>query len=95
MATIDIKKINIVASWDYTSKNKECVCNRSLHLPTVGQVEKQNIYRNDISFGECGHAYHTECINAYLKAYGGMCPCDRLNWTTVKNDYKIKYSILK
>lgn len=95
MATIDIQHIDIVSSWDYISKNKECVCNRSLHLPTVNQIENRNIYRNDITFGECGHAYHTECINSYLKTYNNMCPCDRLPWTSIKNNYKIKYSVLK
>jgi hypothetical protein len=95
MATINVTDLELVASWNYNSKNKECVCNRSIHLPTANQVEKKNIYRNDITFGECGHAFHTECINSYLKTYNNMCPLDRLPFTKSENNYKIKYNVIE
>lgn len=92
MATINIKNIDIVATWDYTSKNKECICNRSLHLPTVNDIDNKLINRNNIFFGECGHAYHKECLNPYLIKYDNMCPQDRLKWESKKinkEEYKI------
>lgn len=95
MAEIQILNINLVATWDYETNNKECVCNRSLHLPTVNQIENKNIYRNDITFGECGHGFHTECINSYLKTYNNMCPHDRLPFIKCKNNYKIKYNLIE
>jgi len=94
-ATFKINNINIVSTWNYTCKNTSCVCDRSLHLPTSAEVEKKNIYRNDIIFGECGHGMHSECINLYIKNNEGMCPIDRLPWIPVKTNSKIKYSMLK
>jgi hypothetical protein len=95
MATINIKNLNIVASWDYTSTNKDCVCKRSLHLPTISQIEKKNLYRNDIVFGECGHGMHSECISNYIKENGCICPIDNIPWNQTNNNYKIKYSMIK
>jgi len=95
MASITLKNIDLVGCWNYASKNTECVCNRSLQLPTATQIENKNIYRNDIVFGECGHGFHTECINSYTRTYGPMCPHDKLPFTASKNSYKIKYSVIK
>ena len=95
MANIKVTDLELVASWNYNSKNKDCVCNRSIHLPTATQVEKKNLYRNDITFGECGHAFHTECLHSYLKIYNNMCPFDRLPFTKSDNNYKIKYNIIE
>jgi hypothetical protein len=95
MAKINITDLELVALWNYNSKNKECICNRSLHLPTLTQIENNNIYRNDITFGKCGHAFHTECINSYLKTYNNMCPYDRLPFEKSENNSKIKYNMIK
>ena len=92
MATINIKNIDLVATWDYTTKNKDCICNRSLHLPTVNELDNKLINRDNILFGNCGHAFHKECINPYLMNNDNICPCDRLKWETKKiniKEYKI------
>jgi hypothetical protein len=94
-ATIKVNDINLIATWNYTSVHSECVCKRSLHLPTVNQVENKNIYRNDIVFGECGHGMHSECLDNYMKVYGKMCPIDKLPWKQQNSNYKIKYSMIK
>lgn len=94
MANIKITDLDVIASWKYNSKNSDCVCNRSLQLPMSTQINKKKIYSNNIVFGECGHAFHTECINAYLKTYN-MCPLDKLKFMRIEPNYKIKYNISK
>jgi hypothetical protein len=91
---INIESVDLVAFWDYTAINKECLCNRSLQLPTKNEIDKNHIFRNNIVFGKCGHAFHFECLNNYLKTYGNICPHDQLNWEPIINDYKIKYTVL-
>lgn len=94
MASIEINKINIVATWDYNTNNKDCVCGKSLHFPSTVQIDKHNIDRNNIAFGDCGHAFHKECINAYLKTNNNTCPLDQKYWMSCKSESNIKYSVL-
>lgn len=92
MANIKVTDLELVALWNYNSKNKECLCKRSLHIPPVTQVEKKNLYRHNITFGKCNHAFHSDCINSYLKTYN-TCPFDGLEFTRCDNNYKIKYNV--
>jgi len=94
MSNIKITDLELFATWKYNSKNTNCICGRTLCLPTVSQIEKKNIYRDDITFGECGHAFHTECINSYLKTNNNMCPYDRLPFIKSEIKNKIKYNII-
>ena len=90
MSSIKIKDINIVATWNYTT-NLNCVCERSLHLPIINQ-EKKTICNNNIHFGECGHALHSECFDKYVKENNNICPFDLMHWKSLPNEYKIKYN---
>lgn len=93
MATINIKNVDIVATWDYTSKNKDCICNKSLHIPTENEMNNKLINRDNIIFGECGHAFHRECINEYINK-NNICPNDRLDFT-IKKINKEEYKIVR
>ncbi len=92
MASINITDIEIVASWGYNSKNTNCICDTSLHLPAHN--ERNNIHRDNVTFGECMHGFHTECLNPYLKNNSGACPFDKLPFIKSENNYKIKYNII-
>ncbi len=87
MTDFKINSINICAGWSYSSKNQTCICSRPFHLPTANEVQKKVISRNNVVTGECGHAFHKECINNYIKnnlvngTQVSLCPIDHLPWT--------------
>ena len=91
---IKINSIDFVGTWKYTSSNTECVCKRQLYLPTINEIENKNINLNNVVIGECGHGLHTECLESYLKTYDGMCPFDKLKWSSKNNSVKPKYNIV-
>ncbi len=93
-AQIKINSIDLVGTWKYTASNKECLCNRSLQFPTTSQIEKKNIFRNNVVFGECNHAFHEECINKHIKTNNNLCPIDNLIWLHKKTTNNIKYSVM-
>ena len=77
---LEINSIDLVATWKYNCKNTECVCNRPLYLPTVTEVDTNNISTDNIVIGHCGHGMHKSCITTYSKNYNNMCPIDKLEW---------------
>jgi hypothetical protein len=91
---IKINSIDFVGTWKYTCSNTECICKRQLYLPTINEIENKNINLNNVVIGECGHGLHTECLESYLKAYDGMCPFDKLKWSSKNSSVKPKYNII-
>jgi len=91
-AQIKINSIDLIGTWKYTSVNTDCICGRSLQLPTTSQIEKKNIYRNNIVFGECNHAFHEECINKHQQK---QCPVCIFDWKPKKTTNNIKYTMMK
>ena len=90
-AQIKINSIDLVGTWSYTALNKDCICNRSLQQPTKLQIEKKNMYRNNVIFGECGHAFHEQCINKESKKKCLYCEYD---WVATKTVNNLKYTIM-
>ena len=90
-AQIKINSIDLVGTWNYTSSNKECLCGCSLQQPTKLQVEKKNMYRNNVIFGECGHAFHDTCIKNNTTK---KCPQCEFIWAPVNTNNNLKYSVM-
>lgn len=90
-AQIKINSIDLVGTWAYTCVNKECLCGSSLQFPTKSQIEKKNMFRNNILIGECGHAFHEQCINKQSK---NKCPNCEVIWSTVKTTNNLKYTVM-
>ncbi len=92
-ALIKVNSIDLVGTWKYTSVNTDCICKRSLQLPTENQINKKNIFRNNIVIGECNHGFHNECI--YNKTVCNFCPTDSNIWKPLKLANNIKYTMMK
>jgi hypothetical protein len=90
---LELNSINLVATWKYSSKNIDCICKRPLHLPTVNEIDRNNISTDNVIIGECGHAMHKSCIEAYFKTCDNICPIDKLEWKYV-TEKKPKYHIV-
>lgn len=96
MSTIklEINSIDLVATWKYNCKNADCICNRPLYLPTANEVDKNNISTDNVVIGECGHGMHKQCIDSYFKTCNNMCPIDKLEWKSAKEN-KPKYHVIE
>lgn len=81
---IRIKKINMVAFWQYDVENSMCpICQKDLLIPTNQALERR-IIRNNIAIGECGHGVHTDCIDRWALA-NNSCPYCMGEWKLHKN----------
>ena len=90
---LELKSIDLVATWKYNCKNTECMCNRSLYLPIVTKVDTNNISTDNIIIGECGHGMHKSCIESYLKTCNNTCPIDKLQWTASETNKPTYYIV--
>ncbi len=77
---IVINKHKLISSWSYNlDKNTDCtICRDSLNSDSIYNIEKG--IRSTLSRGLCGHMFHTECIDPWLKN-NKKCPI-------CSNDYK-------
>ena len=61
--------------------NTECsICRESLNLPSLS-YQNRNL-PSYVIIGQCGHAYHQECINAWAGKNGvsDTCPLCSKKW---------------
>lgn len=91
---MEVLKLDIVGSYSYKpdieiisykdnhTHNKECViCKRLLFEPSYEMIsDNKNILNdNEIVIGKCGHMYHSDCLNMWLKTCD-TCPIDKVKW---------------
>mmetsp|Transcript_71261 Transcript_71261/g.82902 ORF Transcript_71261/g.82902 Transcript_71261/m.82902 type:complete len:96 (-) Transcript_71261:61-348(-) len=81
---VTVKKWNCVAVWNWNNtQNENCaICKMKLTEPCIecqGDFEQSN--KCTISFGQCNHAFHTHCIDQWLKK-NQTCPADSQPWIT-------------
>lgn len=92
---MEVFKLDIVGSYSYkpdieiaTYKNddsftKECViCKMSLFEPNYDTIcDNKNILNdNEIVIGKCGHMFHGDCLDKWLKTCD-ICPIDKVKWS--------------
>jgi hypothetical protein len=71
-----------ISSYEETEINKECViCKRLLTEPSYNTISdnKSILKITEISIGKCGHSFHKDCIDCWLKN-SMCCPIDRIKW---------------
>jgi RING-box protein 1 len=91
---MEILKLDVVGSYSYkpdieiasykndTSYTKECViCKRTLFEPSYEMLSdnKNILNETEIVIGKCGHIFHGDCLNKWLKTCDS-CPIDKVKW---------------
>lgn len=79
---VRIRGWNIVGIWSLDIQIETCAICRNHIMDTC--VECQNGLGTgeecSISWGKCGHAFHTHCIGRWLNSRN-VCPLDTQTWT--------------
>lgn len=81
MSTVPFKieDLSLVGIWGIDSKDTlYCICKRHLLAPTKKELKEKKAV-SVVYKGECGHAFHPECINESL-AHNKICPICKTPW---------------
>lgn len=82
---VKVVEFSPVGTYRFNVANDSCgICRNNLMAPSGTQEETED---NHSTMGECGHAYHTKCINQWLRKTNGqgICPSCRTPWNLSKN----------
>ena len=75
---ITIDNIDLVIGLDLNGSNKMChLCKQDLYAPCLS--EKINELDSNVTKGECGHIFHSMCIQKYMTT-NMSCPIDNTIW---------------
>ena len=83
----EFNKAHLYAEWNWNIHNDICpICRNNIIDPSI-QCEANKF---DISTcigvtGECGHAFHYDCITIWLKTRN-VCPLDNKPWVFQKKN---------
>ena len=74
-----IQKCSLVTQWAWDTINDCCpICRNSVNEDSITNENNPNI-TSVVVVGMCGHAFHYECINRWLKN-SKNCPLCNSNW---------------
>jgi len=77
--TIALKQWNATALWAWDIQADVCsICRNLVMVPCLDCTGKPNCDCT-ISWGECMHAFHTHCLQRWLKIRSA-CPVDNTPW---------------
>ena len=79
----EIKKWNAVFMWSWEKCSDTCaICRNSLNEPSIeyqANPTQSNSTGLQITFGTCGHVFHLDCIQRWLKTRS-VCPLCNQGW---------------
>jgi len=83
MSRFEINNINLITSWSFRLKhNKDCTICRNCLNSNSGYNADKGINSQFILISACGHAFHEECIEPWIKKTN-KCPVCCKVWQTV------------
>jgi len=75
-----INKCNLVSQWGWDTINECCpICRNSVNEESIITEGSQN-NSSHVVIGMCGHAFHYECINKWVKTSSNVCPLCNDAW---------------
>ena len=78
---IKLKNPKVKVYWKQDINSSICaLCHKHIMAATQDEIANQRI-ANKLMIGACGCGYHTDCINAWVKAGNKLCPVDNSTWT--------------
>ena len=65
--------------------NECAICKRFILESSYDSITSNHniVNESEITIGKCGHMYHSECINSWLKT-NNVCPIDKVAWHTFR-----------
>jgi len=74
MPTFEIVQLNMLGTYEYNVLTTICtICKNPLSFSSPDNEEINKIFKYNVSLGNCGHPYHTNCIEQWLKS-SKTCP---------------------
>lgn len=70
----------------YDDKHEICTecafCKRNLYEYSYNVITDNKSLLNDnkIAIGKCGHMFHKDCMDSWLKCGNTICPIDKVTW---------------
>lgn len=81
--TLELKQWNAIGFWSWDICSDTCaVCRNSLNEPSIEYTANPIAANNNglkICFGICGHVFHLDCIQRWLKTRN-VCPLCNKDW---------------
>ena len=87
----DIQSLWVIVKWSWDMGVDNCpICrNHIVDLcidcqgNQLGEEENANGDECKVTWGECGHSYHTHCITRWTTQRGNVCPLDNRTWVAL------------
>lgn len=79
---IQLKKVMAVGLWSYDMKVETCAICRNHIMDCCIECQNDRYFETTdclVSWGECNHAFHSHCIDRWLKNKN-ICPLDTKEW---------------